>query len=44
MAPVFFLEFLLLALFIGVILLIFGLYVMFNLLASLPRLKKTALP
>jgi hypothetical protein len=40
MAPVFFMEFLLLALFIGIILLIFGLYVMFSLLASLPRLKK----
>ncbi len=40
MAPVFFMEFLLLALLIGIILLIFGLYVMFSLLASLPRLKK----
>jgi predicted membrane protein len=40
MAPVFMLEFLFLALLIGIILLIFGLYVMFNLLVSLPRLKK----
>jgi hypothetical protein len=40
MAPVFALEFLFLALLIGIILLIFGLYVMFNLLLSLPRLKK----
>jgi len=40
MAPVFFLEFLLLALLIGMILLIFGLYIMLNLLVSLPRLKK----
>lgn len=40
MAPLFILEFLFLALLIGIILLIFGLYVMINLLASLPRLKK----
>jgi len=40
MAPVFALEFLFLALLIGIILLIFGLYVMFNLLLSLPKLKK----
>jgi predicted membrane protein len=40
MAPVFVLEFLFLALLIGIILLIFALYVMFNLLISLPRLKK----
>jgi hypothetical protein len=40
MAPVFMLELLFLALLIGIILLIFGLYVMFNLLVSLPRLKK----
>jgi predicted membrane protein len=40
MAPVFMLEFLFLALLIGIILLIFALYVMFNLLLSLPRLKK----
>jgi uncharacterized membrane protein HdeD (DUF308 family) len=42
MAPVFMLEFLFLALLIGIILLIFGLYVMFNLLVSLPRLKKSS--
>jgi hypothetical protein len=41
MAPVFMLEFLFLALLIGIILLIFSLYVMFNLLISLPRLKKS---
>jgi predicted membrane protein len=40
MSPVFMLEFLFLALLIGIILLIFALYVMFNLLISLPRLKK----
>jgi hypothetical protein len=40
MAPVLGLEFLFLVLLIGIILLIFGLYVMFNLLVSLPRLKK----
>jgi len=40
MAPVFMLEFLFLALLIGIILLIFALYVMFNLLISLPKLKK----
>jgi hypothetical protein len=40
MAPIFALEFLFLALLILIILLIFGLYVMFNLLLSLPRLKK----
>jgi hypothetical protein len=40
MAPVLGLEFLFLALLIAIILLIFGLYVMFQLLASLPRLKK----
>jgi hypothetical protein len=40
MAPVFFLEFLFLALIIGIILLIVALYMMFNLLLSLPRLKK----
>jgi hypothetical protein len=40
MAPVFALEFLFLALLIMIILLIFGLYLMFNLLLSLPKLKK----
>ena len=40
MAPVFALEFLFLALLIGIILLIFALYVMFHLLISLPKLKK----
>jgi len=40
MTPVFALEFLFLVLLIGIILLIFALYVMFNLLVSLPRLKK----
>jgi|GEM_PF-2406080 len=40
MAPVFMLEFLFLALLIGILLLIFALYVMFSLLTSLPRLKK----
>jgi predicted membrane protein len=40
MAPVFTLEFLFLALLIGILLLVFALYVMFNLLISLPRLKK----
>jgi len=40
MAPVFMLEFLFLALLIGILLLIFALYVMFSLLSSLPRLKK----
>jgi hypothetical protein len=39
-APIFMLEFLFLAVLIGIILLIFALYVMFNLLLSLPRLKK----
>jgi len=40
MTPIFMLEFLFLALLIGIILLIFALYAMFNLLLSLPRLKK----
>jgi predicted membrane protein len=40
MAPVFMLEFLFLTLLIGIILLIFALYVMLNLVISLPRLKK----
>ncbi len=40
MMPIFFLEFLFLALLIGILLLIFALYVMFNLLISLPKLKK----
>jgi len=40
MAPVIGMEFLFLALLIAIILLIFGLYVIFNLLVSLPRLKK----
>jgi len=42
MAPVFMLEFLLLAILIGILLLIFALYVMFNLLISLPKLKRGA--
>jgi hypothetical protein len=40
MAPIFFLEFLFLALLIAIILLIFGLYITVNMLLSLPRLKK----
>jgi len=40
MAPVSMFEFLFLALLIGILLLIFALYVMFSLLISLPRLKK----
>ena len=40
MAPVLALEFLFLALLIMIILLIFGIYIMFNLLLSLPKLKK----
>jgi len=40
MLPFFMLEFLFLALLIGLLLLIFALYVIFNLLVSLPRLKK----
>jgi hypothetical protein len=39
MTPVFMLEFLFLAILIGILLLIFALYVMFNLLISLPKLK-----
>ena len=40
MMPVFILEFLFLALLIGILLLILALYVMFNLLVSLPKLKR----
>ncbi|MBM4445928.1 MAG: hypothetical protein FJ023_01075 [Chloroflexi bacterium] len=40
MLPIFMLEFFFLALLIGILLLIFVLYVMFRLLISLPRLKK----
>jgi cell division protein FtsX len=40
MLPIFMLEFLFLALLIGILLLIFALYIMFNLLISLPKLKK----
>ena len=40
MMPVFMLEFLFLALLIGILLLILALYVMFNLMISLPRLKR----
>ena len=42
MLPLFMLEFLFLALLIGILLLIFALYVMLNLLISLPRLKKSS--
>jgi hypothetical protein len=42
MMPIFMLEFLFLALLIGILLLIFALYLMFNLLISLPKLKKDA--
>jgi len=41
MLPIFMLEFLFLALLIGVLLLIFALYIMLNLLISLPKLKKS---
>jgi hypothetical protein len=40
MMPIFMLEFLFLALLIGILLLIFALYMMLNLLISLPKLKK----
>jgi hypothetical protein len=40
MLPIFTLEFLFLALLIGILLLIFALYIMLNLLISLPKLKK----
>jgi hypothetical protein len=40
MLPIFMLEFLFLALLIGILLLIFALYIMLNLLISLPKLKK----
>jgi len=40
MMPVFMLEFLFLALLIGILLLILALYVIFNLLVSLPKLKR----
>jgi len=40
MMPVFMLEFLFLALLIGILLLILALYVMFNLMISLPKLKR----
>ena len=40
MLPLFMLEFLFLALLIGILLLIFALYVIVNLMISLPRLKK----
>jgi len=40
MTPVFMLEFFFLALLITILLLVFALYVIFSLLASLPRLKK----
>ncbi|OGN91496.1 MAG: hypothetical protein A2Z70_01495 [Chloroflexi bacterium RBG_13_48_17] len=42
MLPIFMLEFLFLALLIGILLLIFALYIMINLLISLPKLKKSA--
>jgi predicted membrane protein len=42
MLPIFMLEFLFLALLIGILLLIFALYIMLNLLISLPKLKKGA--
>ena len=40
MLPFFMLEFLFLALLIGILLLIFALYVIVNLMISLPKLKK----
>jgi cell division protein FtsX len=40
MLPFFMLEFLLFALLIGILLLIFALYIMLNFLISLPKLKK----
>jgi cell division protein FtsX len=40
MLPVFTLEFFFLALLIGILVLIFALYIMLNLLISLPKLKK----
>jgi len=40
MMPAFMLEFLFLALLISILLLILALYVMFNLLVSLPKLKR----
>jgi uncharacterized membrane protein len=40
MLPIFMLEFLFLAMLIGILLLIFALYIMLNLLISLPKLKK----
>jgi len=40
MLPLFMLEFLFLALLIGILLLIFALYVIVNLMISLPKLKK----
>jgi uncharacterized membrane protein len=40
MLPIFMLEFLFLALLIGILLLIFALYIMLNLLISLPKLKR----
>ena len=42
MLPIFMLEFLFLAMLIGILLLIFALYIMLNLLISLPKLKKGA--
>jgi hypothetical protein len=42
MLPIFMLEFLFLALLIGILLLIFALYIMLSLLISLPKLKKGA--
>ena len=40
MLPILMFEFLFLALLIGILLLIFALYIMLNLLISLPKLKK----
>ena len=40
MLPILMLEFLFLALLIGILLLIFAIYIMLNLLISLPKLKK----